>query len=173
MTLGQVLQMIREEKGLSRVDVAKAMNDSRVTVDVIRNIENGRTRLQADLIPDICKVFGCTPNYIYSYAYMSEQEYVEHSKEYEDFVSFLHTCDDTVKELSVYLYNIFDGYFKGCIYEEAMVSKMPVEIRKAMHYQSISAFKNAVNDGLIERDYIVDKLMSVCDEYMDMWNHLL
>lgn len=173
ISLGQVLQLIREEKGLSRQEATEKIKHDHLTIDVLKNIETGRTKLQADLIPLFANAYGCSPNYIYSYAYLSESEYIENADMINDLISFFNIADDDMKYLVLYLHNIFQGYFKGCIYEESMISVLPDNIRKAMHFQSVSAFLFAVEEGLIDKnDPTVKKLLECVPTYMDMWNKI-
>lgn len=173
ISLGEVIQLIREEKGLTREETVSKM-DNVISVNILKNIETGRTKAQADIIPLFCKAFNCSPNYIYSYAYTSEKEYIDNFDTINDFISFFHLADDDIKYLALYLHNIFKGYFKGCILEESMISVLPVNMRKSMHFQSISTFLFAVENGLIDKeDETVKLLLNNKDEYLDMWNNLL
>ena len=60
----KILRQLREEKGVSQAEVAKAIG---VTRNAITNYENGKREPNQDMVRKLCKYYNTDPNELYGF----------------------------------------------------------------------------------------------------------
>jgi len=94
MTIDQTLKQLRKSRGISQFQMATLLNKSQNAYSMM---ESGRSKIDAALVPDICKAFKISPNELFEYDAGSAKK--EKDAEYIEIIRLLKKELDKKHEL--------------------------------------------------------------------------
>lgn len=168
--LGLVLKLIREEKNLTQKAAAAKIGHG-INQDILSNIENGRTKLQADIIPYVCKAYGCSPNKIFSYAYNKEQNFIKDSSRQDDVQELFNWLDEEYWQKVLAITRTPN--FKMTIDEVLMIVLCYPEIKYNLHKVILNLFEGAYLGNKILDKEMADMVICHKQEFIEACDNLL